>query len=293
MHRRSSILPIGTKQTNDMKLYHYTSIDSLAMIMSSRSIKFNRLDKVDDLEERTDSQNVSLWQYIFVSCWTENAEESIPLWRMYSGNAHGVRIGLDADMFEDNVVGGSNVPPEIPHEGFLVGKIPAHDLFRKDYFVMSMATRVDPTKGDTLFYCHVNYVDDVYEKIRDACQLTMTDATHASYQVSYGEIGKYKNKRWAFQEESRFRLLIIPFNPILCNSDEVSTIAFNSIHNSVPVPISEYYLKLKKEALNNMEITLHPNVTASDRVIVDALCAKYAQNATIKPSELTDRVVMK
>ena len=33
-----------------MKLYHYTSIDSLAMIMSSRSIKINRLDKVDDLE---------------------------------------------------------------------------------------------------------------------------------------------------------------------------------------------------------------------------------------------------
>ena len=44
-----------------MKLYHYTTIDSLAMIMSSRSIKFNRLDKVDDLEERTDSQNVRWW----------------------------------------------------------------------------------------------------------------------------------------------------------------------------------------------------------------------------------------
>lgn len=276
-----------------MKLYHYTTIDSLAMIMSSRSIKFNRLDKVDDLEERTDSQNVRLWQNIFVSCWTENVEESIPLWRMYSGNAHGVRIALDADMFEDNVVGGSNVPPEIPHEGFLVGKIPAQDLFRKDYFVMPMATKFDPTKGDTLFYCHVNYVDNVYEKIKDAYQLTMTDATHASSHVSYGEIGKYKNKRWAFQEESRFRLLIFPFNPILCNPDEVGTIAVNSIHNSVPVPISEYYLKLKKEALNNIEITLHPNVTASDRVIIEALCAKYAQNAMIKPSELTDRVVMK
>ena len=158
---------------------------------------------------------------------------------------------------------------------------------------MPMATKFDPTKGDTLFYCHVNYVDDVYEKIKDAYQLTMTDATHASSHVSYGEIGKYKNKRWAFQEESRFRLLIFPFNPILCNPDEVSTIAVNSIHNSVPVPISEYYLKLRKEALNNIEITLHPNVTASDRVIIEALCAKYAQNATIKPSELTDRVVMK
>ncbi len=276
-----------------MKLYHYTTIDSLAMIMSSRSIKFNRLDKVDDLEERTDSQNVRLWQYIFVSCWTENAEESIPLWRMYSGSAHGVRIALDADMFEDNVVGGGNVPSGIPHEGFFVGKIPAQDLFRKDYFVMPTATRFDSLNGDTLFYCHVNYVDDVNEKIKDAYQLTMTDATHANSHVSYGEIGKYKNKRWAFQEESRFRLLIFPFNPILCNPDEVSTIAVNSIHNSIPVPISEYYLKLRAEALNNIEITLHPNVTASDRVIIEALCAKYAQNAIIKPSELTDRVMMK
>lgn len=276
-----------------MKLYHYTSIDSLAMIMSSRSIKFNRLDKVDDLEERTDSQSVRLWQYLFVSCWTENPEESIPLWRMYSGNAHGVRIALDADMFEDNVVGGNNVPPHIPHEGFLVGKIPAQDLFRNEYFVMPMATRFDPSEGDTLFYCHIKYVDNVNEKVKDAYQLTMTDATHASSHVSYGEIGKYKNKRWAFQEESRFRLLIFPFNPILCNPEEAGTIAFNSIHNSVPVPISEYYLKLKQEILNNIEITLHPNATVSDRVIVEALCSKFAHAATIKPSELTDRVMMK
>lgn len=276
-----------------MKIYHYTTIDSLAMIMSTCSIKFNRLDKVDDMEERAESKNVRLWQYIFVSCWTENAEESIPLWRMYSGNTHGVRIGMDVDMFEDNVIGGSNVPAEIPHKGFFVGKIPAQDLFRSDYFVVPISVRQNPDCGDTLFYCHVNYVDDVNEKVRDAYRLTMTDTTHASSLVSYGEIGKYKNKRWAFQEESRFRLLIFPFNPLLCNPDEVGTIAVNSIHNSVPVPISEYYLKLKQEALNKIEITLHPNASCSDRVIVAALCSKYAQGATVKASELTDRVKMK
>lgn len=276
-----------------MKLYHYTTIDSLAMIMSSRSIKFNRLDKVDDMEERAESQSVQLWQYLFVSCWTENAEESIPLWRMYSGNAHGVRIALDADMFEDNVVGGSNVPPDIPHEGFFVGKIPAQDLFRKDYFVLPAAIRQVEGGGDSLFYCHVAYVDEVNEKTKDAFQLTMTDATHANTCVSFGEIGKYKNKRWAFQEESRFRLVIFPFNPILCNPDDVSSIAVNAMLNNTPLPISEYYLKLRPEVLNNIEITLHPNATASDRVIVEALCAKYAQEAVIKPSELTDRVLMK
>ena len=121
----------------------------------------------------------------------------------------------------------------------------------------------------------------------------MTDAIHASSNINFGAIGKYKNKRWAFQEETRFRLVVMPFNPILSNPDIVSTIAVNAFHQSKPVPISEYFLKLRTEALNNIEITLHPNATASDRVIVEALCEKYAQSATIKESELRDRVVMK
>ena len=276
-----------------MKIYHYTTIDSLAMILSSRSIKFNRLDKVDDMEERAESKSVRLWQYMFVSCWTENAEESIPLWRMYSGNSHGVRIGMDADMFEDNVVGGSNVPQGIPHKGFWIGKIPAQDLFRRDYFVLPAAVKQKGNGGDTLFYCHVDYVDDVNKKTKDAYELTMTDDTHASSTVAFGEIGKYKNRRWAFQEESRFRLVIMPFNPILSDPDQAGSIALNAIHNNVPVPISEYFLKLRQESLDNIEITLHPNATESDRVIVEALCAKYAQSAVIKSSELTDMVVLK
>ncbi len=276
-----------------MKLYHYTTIDSLAMIMSTRSIKFNRLDKVDDMEERTEPSNVRLWQYMFVSCWTENSEESIPLWRMYSGNTHGVRIGLEINMFEDNVVGGSNVPQDIPHEGFMVGKIPAQDLFRKDYFVLPTAVRYKENSGDTLFYCHVSYVDSVDEMTKDAFQLTMTDETHGSSSIAFGEIGKYKNKRWAFQEESRFRLVIFPFNPIYCSPDTVSSIAVNTIRSGVPVPISEYFMRIKQSVLDSMEITLHPNATVSDRVIIEALCAKYAQNATVKPSELADRVLLK
>ncbi len=276
-----------------MKIYHYTTIDSLAMIMSSRSIKFNRLDKVDDLEERTEPSKIKLWQYLFVSCWTENPEESIPLWRMYSGNAHGVRIGMDIDMFEDNIVGGSNVPAGIPHEGYMIGKIPAQDYFRNDFFVLPAATMHIDKDKDTLLYCHVDYVDDVDEKTKDAYKITMTDDIHASSNINFGVIGKYKNKRWAFQEETRFRLVVMPFNPILSNPDIVSTIAVNASHQSKPVPISEYFLKLRTEALNNIEITLHPNATASDRVIVEALCAKYAQGAAIKESELRDRVVMK
>ena len=34
-----------------MKIHHYTNLESLAMILKNRTIRFNRLDKVDDLEE--------------------------------------------------------------------------------------------------------------------------------------------------------------------------------------------------------------------------------------------------
>lgn len=276
-----------------MKVYHYTTIDSLAMIMHSHSIKFNRLDKVDDMEERAQSNGVKLWQYVFVSCWTENAEESIPLWRMYSGNTHGVRICLDVDMFADNIIGGNNVPSNIPHEGCFISKIQPKDIFRPDYFVLPIAQNNRNYNNDSLFYCHIEYVNDVNEKTKDAYQLTMTDNIHASTEINFGKIGKYKNNCWAFQQESRFRLLILPFNPILSNPDEVGTIAVKTLHQSIPLPISEFFLKLKPEALDNIEITLHPNASMSDKIIVASLCDRYAKNAVIKDSVLKDRVSLR
>lgn len=40
-----------------MKLYHYTSLDTLALILKNKTIMFNRLDRVDDIEERTIESN--------------------------------------------------------------------------------------------------------------------------------------------------------------------------------------------------------------------------------------------
>lgn len=32
------------------KIYHYTSTETLALILKSKKIRFNRLDQVDDME---------------------------------------------------------------------------------------------------------------------------------------------------------------------------------------------------------------------------------------------------
>lgn len=34
-----------------MRIFHYTSIETLALILKNRTIRFSRLDKVDDPEE--------------------------------------------------------------------------------------------------------------------------------------------------------------------------------------------------------------------------------------------------
>ena len=78
-----------------MIIHHYTNLEALAMILSTRKLKFSRLDCVDDLEEgEIESDGLRLGKYVYVSCWTENEEESIPLWKMYGGYGVGVRISI-------------------------------------------------------------------------------------------------------------------------------------------------------------------------------------------------------
>lgn len=84
-----------------MIIHQYTSIDSLALILKNKTIRFKRLDKMDDIEEAALSNaGIHLGGFMFVSCWTFNEIESIPLWRMYTPTTKGVRISLDKNMFK-------------------------------------------------------------------------------------------------------------------------------------------------------------------------------------------------
>src|ERR1035437_2087423 len=82
-------------------LYHYTSIESLAMILSTKKIKFNSLINVDDLIEGQCKEYQDIGQYYFVSSWTDLEEESLPFWNMYTPNMKGVRIKMPSDLFNE------------------------------------------------------------------------------------------------------------------------------------------------------------------------------------------------
>ena len=75
-------------------LYHYTSLDTLALILHNKTICFNNLSYVDDIEEAETRDMGEFGKFVYVSCWTDDEEESIPLWNMYTPNMHGVRIRM-------------------------------------------------------------------------------------------------------------------------------------------------------------------------------------------------------
>ena len=79
-------------------LYHYTTINSLAMILSTKSFRFTRLNNLNDPKEGVTSDINGSEEMIYCSSWTAHEKDTIPLWKMYT-NLIGVRLRMPVNMF--------------------------------------------------------------------------------------------------------------------------------------------------------------------------------------------------
>lgn len=270
-----------------MKLYHYTTIDTLALILKNRTIRFNRLDKVDDLEEKVVSCGVNLGQYMFASCWTKDAEESIPLWKMYAGVTDGIRIALDEDMFQEYNIHDLKLNNGLHSVGGIKSLIPQKDIEATGYMIMPVYKN---SKSD-FFYRDIEYVDNVQEMTSDIFQ-----ETEKGVNINFGKVGRYKNTRWAFQKESRFVLNVFPFNPLHFSSQMMNfagNITSNCYKGNKQVPFDYYDMRLQDCVVDNIEIILSPSMSDSKRIIVEALCKQFTKNGIVKESNLSGLVNLK
>lgn len=273
-----------------MRIYHYTNLEALALILKNKTIRFNRLDQVDDLEEgNAESLGVRFCKYVFVSCWTETSEESIPLWKMYGGDAGGVRISIERNMFKEYLVDKLNLGNDLSTQGFIMTKIPPQDMENPDFFILPIHDY-----DNDLFYRHIKYVDNVSEYTREAIKLTNIKDGRGDFHIDSKSFGYYKNTRWRFQDETRFVLYAFPFNPFRGGANpEISTIVTQSLLSNKPLPFYYYDMSLTDEAVNTMEITLSPSATEAQRIIIHSLIDKYAPKAIIKNSTLGSVIRLK
>ncbi|MBR2856089.1 MAG: hypothetical protein IKB85_01495 [Bacteroidales bacterium] len=166
--------------------------------------------------------------------------------------------------------------------GSMVLSLPSEEFENEDYFILP-----NQSIDSDYFYRKVQYVDNVATKTRDSVIITPNEDGTYTGNISFGEIGRYKHRRWAFQNETRFALTIFPFNPIMCpNQDDVGTLAFNACLQNKELAFTKYFMSLDERILDKMEITLSPSATEGQRTIVDALVRLYAPNAIVKSSSL-------
>lgn len=237
-----------------MLLYHYTTLDSFALLLQSRKIRFSKLSTVDDPNEYGYIKDgINPAHYVFVSCWTSSSDENIPQWKMYSNGGHGVRIGLSAEMFSVK-----------KYDGNYLNVFPGNYYEDKDYYIL-------PILSKEKFLSEIKYQESPL--LKSNIVFTTLDGNSA---IDFKELGIYKSTDWLFQKEIRFRLYIVPKINGLIPNDFLRDNIVPSI-NYIDIPIIE-------NVFNEMEITLGPYMTESEKVIANALINQYVKTPRVNAS---------
>lgn len=80
-----------------IRLFHYTSFEILKLILSNKNWKFNRIDNVNDRLEHILFGEDELAHLVFVSCFSTDEVESIPMWAIYGKDNNGLRVSIELD----------------------------------------------------------------------------------------------------------------------------------------------------------------------------------------------------
>lgn len=255
-------------------LYHYTNIESLALILKNRNFRFSPLTALDDTEEQQNYGNLPVGKYVFVSSWTSLTTESIPMWHMYTGLTQGVRIRMRKFPFKSYII----TKEELQHFGLEINGgaikcfVPIDKMFNEDYTVL-----------------HWDYSKILhpitYEPIKTKKQIIVDDKY---FMMALGELGKNKNEYWSFQEEWRYILCFhaIPLATLL----QDTSIGIKHLLQFNDLPFSDFFLDIDDDSFNEMEITLSPKISDGSKEIVKLLVKEFAPYATIKDSELKNRL---
>jgi hypothetical protein len=273
-------------------LYHYTSIEALSLILKYRTIRFTRLDLVDDPEESETSDFGSLGKFCFVSCWTAEKEESIPMWKMYSNDLKGVRLKLPAFVLKKYT--GEEYTVSY-HDGGKTTKSPPKKYY--SYINSDLLTKNNlsaPSMQENILR-RLQYTDD-NDLILPKALCTSTEFDDKGKPINFkidfsiSVIGEHKRKFWEFQKEYRYMFFVSPWQldslPNETEFEDFIKYFISAISNDIP----QKYLDLEMdEKFKDMTITLGPKADEAKKTIVDLLIQQYNPTAKVEVSKVRIR----
>jgi hypothetical protein len=229
-------------------LFHYTSIENLCLILKNKTIRFSRLDKVNDLEEGLTKNFPEAKYFTYVSSWTSEKRESLPMWKMYSDDMKGLRIRLPINMFKDRQ------QPEYETTGFPIIPIGTNiKVSRKKFFYSSLL--IGPFKIDY----KLNPLNT------KTCFTLNKDKT---VDVELLHLGLTKRKYWTFEKEWRYKIIGMPFEGKWLKED---------YDKFLEHPTNEYIdLPLDQSVFSELIVQLGPRANLAESEIVRLLLKEYA-----------------
>lgn len=272
-------------------LYHYTSIETLALILANKTICFNNLLNVDDSEEAETFDMGKFGRFVYVSCWTSDEHESIPLWNLYTPDMHGVRIRLPKFPFKKYFYN--------KNEYFFKENVETYINIEKIYNENKVS--IVATQPELI---GIQYTDDkekLYPKVRNVSseenfQQYLNDGKVENGKLdlsySFAEIGKYKRKEWEFQKEWRYIYSVAPMGLKEANPptiDKQRELIRRIENKEYEPPYSRMFLDLDDNALKNIEVLCGPRMNDAEKIIVKALLKEYCHNGMYKESKLKIR----
>jgi len=268
-------------------IYHYTSIDTLELILKNQTIRFNRLDSVRDLTESSSFNTLKLGKFFFISCWTKSLAESIPLWQMHSQAMTGVRIGFVKQLlFNYKLIKiPSKYKNEIKKTGEFISPIPFESMFTDKIFILPMFI------NRKYFEREVKYSND-FEKIKnDAIKI---DIQNSDYHLEINDptgIAAVKNPAYEFENEIRFVLFIMPSVSVPHNLtfaqyiEEFTKHLSNFLYNNIGPNINYFDVNIDSLSLDNIMITTGPRCSNSDLQRVEQLVRQYSSKGKVQKSK--------
>lgn len=255
--------------------YHYTSLASLALIIKTKSILLNSLDKMDDVEDGKTNDFNHARKYVFCSSWTTQKDD-LNFWSMYGANMHGVCIGLCKDPFEyfewkndhysDNKI-------IIPRDNYY---LPEDKALGEKYTVAV------PFKG--MFFTKVEYSDKREELYPD---IVNWKNDTSSLEVNFGKVGLFKHKAWRNQQEWRYRVVCFPTSyENMLTSDSEGGGVYNDMQKGIELPIPYIHLTISEKALNTMQIIKGPKMSDGEQLLLESFLKQYCPDIKVSPSEL-------
>lgn len=266
-------------------LYHYTNLDTLALILKNRSIRMNSLSNMDDVQEKAAADLKSAGKIIYVSSWTDQDKESIPMWKMYASLDNGIRIKLPAIPFKKFL----NTPDTFKTRGIPINDQTKDGQYAESYILVAEMMQ----KGfmsPSVFMNSPGLLNKViYTDDESKLYPNIIEADDKETRVHFNMIGKFKNDYWSFQNEWRYIMQVFPFdikNPNLAEA-QVHKFMADLLNGSVSQPFPYFDLTIDDSAFSRMEITLAPCMNQAKHVIVEALIEKYNPSCVISESALT------